>query len=78
MAIGNETMKTTKQSNPVKSQKKADVVVSASPFPLLSDIRELIEASRQRVAIGVNAELSLLYWSVGERINKEVLGDERA
>jgi predicted nuclease of restriction endonuclease-like (RecB) superfamily len=45
---------------------------------LLTDIRELIESSRQRVAVGVNAELSLLYWHVGKRINDEVLGNERA
>jgi len=45
---------------------------------LLSDIRALIESSRQRVAVGVNAELSFLYWSVGKRINEEILGNERA
>ncbi|MCL2138001.1 MAG: PDDEXK nuclease domain-containing protein [Treponema sp.] len=52
--------------------------ISLSPPLLLSDIRELIETSRQRVAIGINAELSFLYWSVGKRINKDILGDERA
>ena len=55
---------------------KKDVSLS-SPL-LLADIRELIETSRQRVAVGVNAELSFLYWSVGNRINKDILGDERA
>jgi predicted nuclease of restriction endonuclease-like (RecB) superfamily len=45
---------------------------------LLTDIRELIESSRQRVAVGVNSELSLLYWHVGKRINHEILGDDRA
>jgi predicted nuclease of restriction endonuclease-like (RecB) superfamily len=44
----------------------------------LSDIRELIDTSRQRVAVGVNTELSLLYWNVGKRINDEILGNARA
>lgn len=33
---------------------------------------------RQRVAISVNSELTLMYWHIGERINKEVLHDQRA
>ncbi|GHU04266.1 DUF1016 domain-containing protein [Betaproteobacteria bacterium] len=49
-----------------------------TPSNLLTDIRGLIESSRQRVAVGVNAELSLLYWNVGKRINDEILGNERA
>ena len=38
----------------------------------------IIEASRQKVAINVNRELTLMYWSIGERINKEVLQNQRA
>jgi len=34
---------------------------------LFSDIRAMIESSRRRVAVSVNAELSLLYWNVGRR-----------
>jgi hypothetical protein len=48
------------------------------PTTLFTDIRAIIEASRQRVATSVNAELSTLYWLVGKRINDEVLGNERA
>ena len=29
-------------------------------------------------AISVNSELTLMYWHIGERINKEVLHDQRA
>jgi len=60
------------------AQIKLSENVSDTPPLLLSDIRSLIETSRQRVAIGVNAELSFLYWSVGKRINEEILGNERA
>ncbi|MDR2849746.1 MAG: PDDEXK nuclease domain-containing protein [Verrucomicrobiota bacterium] len=45
---------------------------------MLADIRGLIAASRQCVATGVNAELSMLCWNVGKRINDEILGNERA
>jgi len=45
---------------------------------LLSEIRSLIESARQRVAVNVNAELSLLYWNVGKRINNDILENERA
>ena len=45
---------------------------------LLSDVRRLIDEARQRVAVSVNAELTLLYWNIGKRIRDEVLGGERA
>lgn len=46
--------------------------------PLIQDVRQLIEASRQRVATSVNTELSLLYWQIGRRIDQENLTGERA
>lgn len=46
--------------------------------PLFISIKELIEDSKQQVAVTVNAEITLLYWKVGKRINDEVLGNERA
>ncbi|MDD5143505.1 DUF1016 N-terminal domain-containing protein [Methanoregula sp.] len=49
-----------------------------SAAALLGDIRSLVESTRFRVAAGVNAEMVLLYWDIGERIRKEILGDERA
>lgn len=50
----------------------------AAPSLVAIDIRRLIEQSRHNVAVAVNAEISLLYWQVGRRINEEVLGHERA
>jgi len=47
-------------------------------LPIAGDIKTLIEQSRQNVALAVNAEISLLYWKVGKRINDEILGNERA
>lgn len=45
---------------------------------ILEDIRSLIEQTRQKVAATVNAGMTLMYWHIGERINREVLGGERA
>lgn len=48
------------------------------PESLHAELRALIAASRQRLAGAVNAELTLLYWTVGQRLASEVLGGERA
>lgn len=45
---------------------------------MLADIRRLIEDCRQKVAVAVNAGLTVMYWYIGERINREVLSGERA
>ena len=45
---------------------------------VISDIRQLIESARRRVAVTVNAELTMLYWKIGQRIHKEVLREKRA
>ena len=55
--------------------------MSTLPAPdtaLVADIRQLIDSARQRAAVAVNAELTLLYWQVGRRIQTEVLQGERA
>ena len=44
------------------------------PTTLHAELRTLIANSRQRLAGAVNAELTRLYWSVGERLRTEVLG----
>jgi len=38
---------------------------------LVLDIRQMIDNARQRAAMAVNAELSGLYWQVGQRIHHE-------
>ncbi|RLD36782.1 MAG: DUF1016 domain-containing protein, partial [Bacteroidetes bacterium] len=45
---------------------------------LFSEIKQLIEEAKQNVAIVVNATTTILYWSIGERINTEILGNKRA
>ncbi len=50
-----------------------------SPVPKLhAELRELILATRERVAQAVNSGLTLLYWQVGDRIRRHVLKEKRA
>ena len=46
--------------------------------PLVDDLRQIINQTRNRVAANVNAELTIMYWHIGERINRDVLGNQRA
>lgn len=44
---------------------------------LFYEIKKLINEARTRVAVAVNYELSMLYWQIGRRINKEILQGKR-
>src|SRR5690606_12999075 len=68
IACGGDSMSRRRVANPSP----------AAPKALLGDIRALIEASRQRAASTVNAELTLLFWRIGQRIHTEVLAGQRA
>ena len=46
--------------------------------PLFNTIRTLIDSARQRAAVAVNAELTLLYWQVGHAIHTQILQEQRA
>jgi predicted nuclease of restriction endonuclease-like (RecB) superfamily len=54
----------------------SDLVPSADA--LLADIRQLIDSARQRAAVAVNTELTMLYWHIGRRIRTETLRGQRA
>lgn len=45
--------------------------------PLLAQVRQLIDAARQRVASTVNFELTQLYWHIGQRISGNLLQGQR-
>ena len=38
----------------------------------ISEIKTLIEHSKQQVSVAVNATITILYWQVGKRINTEI------
>lgn len=62
---------------PLGAMSQSDIMISI-PSGLFKDVCQIIENARQRVAINVNSELTLMYWHIGERINRDVLHDKRA
>jgi predicted nuclease of restriction endonuclease-like (RecB) superfamily len=55
----------------------ADLPAQPAEEVLFGDVTSLIEQARRRVAVTVNAELTMLYWSIGTRIREDVLGLEK-
>jgi hypothetical protein len=45
---------------------------------LIQSIVSLIDGTRERVALTVNSELTLLYWNIGKQINEDILKNGRA
>lgn len=45
---------------------------------LMNDLRQIIDQARGRVATTANYTMTMMYWHIGERINREVLGNQRA
>ncbi len=45
---------------------------------LVNDLKQIIDNGRQQVVTQANSALVLVYWKIGRRINKAVLGNERA
>ncbi|MBR4217564.1 MAG: DUF1016 family protein [Bacteroidales bacterium] len=44
----------------------------------MKDLRQIIEQARGSVATSANYALTMMYWHLGERISREVLGKQRA
>jgi hypothetical protein len=45
---------------------------------LLGELRRLITEARERAAVAVNRELTLMHWHMGDRIRRDILREERA
>ena len=54
------------------------IVAQAAQQSLIQDLRQIIEQARGRVAATANYAQTMMYWHIGERINREVLGNQRA
>ncbi len=52
--------------------------ITPNKSQLYYEIKNLIENSKQKVAVSVNAEITLLYWHVGKKIKEEILRNKRA
>ena len=55
-----------------------DLDIPHSPDGLVTELRGMITHAREQVAQFVNAALTTLYWSIGNRIRHEILGEKRA
>ena len=45
---------------------------------LVEDLKTLILATKEQVAISVNSSLTLMYWQIGYKINEDILKNSRA
>lgn len=68
------------KSKPKKSMiaLKQNFSIDEAAGKLFNDIRSMIDVARNQVSRSVNAGLVMLYWHIGDRIRKEILGPGRA
>ena len=57
---------------------KKQVVSSLTGQSLIQDLRQIVEQARGQVAATANYAQTMMYWHIGERINREVLDNQRA
>ena len=48
------------------------------PAELINDLRQIIDSARSHVAATANYEVTMMNWNIGNRINRDVLNNERA
>ena len=61
-----------------KIEKNNQIVAQVAQKSLIQDLRQIIEQARGQVAATANYAQTMMYWHIGERINREVLGNQRA
>ena len=61
----------------MKELKRNDLEETSSKS-LMQDLRQIVDQARIHVAVTANYELTMMYWHIGERINHEVLDNQRA
>lgn len=66
--------KTTRKTKPIL----AITAVQTLDRPLLTDVRQMILQARESVARAIDSGLTMLYWSVGQRIRQDILKEKRA
>lgn len=60
------------------SEINSEIATQVAKQSLMQDLREIIEQSRSQVAATANYTQTTMFWRIGERINREVLGNKRA
>ena len=60
-------------------EENSNIIVSQNATEsLIQDLRQIIEQARGHVAATANYAQTMMYWHIGERINRDVLGNQRA
>ena len=59
-------------------EKNNQIVATVSTQSLIQDLRQIINQARGHVAATANYELTIMYWHIGERINRDVVDNQRA
>jgi len=67
-----------KTSRAVATRKSKETLARVDEKALITDLRGLIHAARQRIAVVANSTTTLLYWHLGRRLLTENLQDGRA
>ena len=63
----------------MEDKKDNQQIVSTMPTEsLIQDLRQIIDQARGHVAATANYAQTMMYWHIGERINRDVLGSQRA
>lgn len=78
--IKSNKKRTTSMTNKDSLQpfEKNESINSIDMSQLMDDLQLIINSAKVRVASVANAELTMMYWHIGKRINSEILGNQRA
>lgn len=52
---------------------KTDMNKLATSQNLFKHIKNIIEQTKQTIAVAVNSSMTLMYWNIGKTINDEIL-----
>jgi predicted nuclease of restriction endonuclease-like (RecB) superfamily len=70
--------KSSEKTTLAATEESIAIPVGRETSSLMKDIRSLIESARNRAATAINKEMVMLYWHIGGRIRRDILGNERA
>lgn len=63
---------------PFMEEKNITKVSQETTQSLIKDLRQIIDQACTHVAVTANYELTMMYWHIGDCINREVLGNQLA
>ena len=53
-------------------------IAEIKQYPLFTEIKTLIEESKQQIAVEINSTITMLYWQIGSKIKTDILKNKRA